>query len=217
MVGKDVKLIEYSRDVDTLNYLTHGFGAVMGLVGALLLIIKADGFRQIFAVAVYGLALVTVYSVSTVYHCLKNGEAKRIARIVDHSAIPLLIAGTATPCALISLFEVSKPHGVIVFCLAWTCTIFGLFSKIFFFEKLKAFTMGVYITCCSLMLIVAVPLLGKIDTGDFVLILVGCVFYLLGAVLCRLGSKNEKIHPIFHVVVLIGSGFHYYVILNMVI
>ncbi len=217
MVGKDVKLIEYSRGVDTLNYLTHGFGAVLGFVGAVLLVIKAEGFRQILAVVVYGLALCAVYSASTVYHCLKNGEAKRIARIVDHSAIPLLIAGTATPCALITLFEVSKPHGIIVFCLAWTCTIFGLVSKVFFFEKLKAFTMGVYITCCSLMLIVAVPLLGKIDIGEFLLIFVGCVFYLLSAVLLGLGKKNEKIHPIFHVVVLIGSAFHYYVILNMVI
>lgn len=212
MVGKDVELIEYSKGVDTLNYLTHGVGAVLGLLGGILLIIKADGFRHIFSAVIYAVALCTVYTVSTVYHFLKNGEAKRIARIVDHSAIPLLIAGTATPCALITLFEVSKPHGIAVFVLAWVCTIFGLFSKIFFFEKLKAVTMVTYIVCCLSMLIIAVPLLGKIDVNDFLLVLAGCMFYLLGALLVRIGKKYEKVHPIFHVVVLIGSAFHYYVI-----
>ena len=216
MVGKDVKVIEYSRGVDTLNTLTHGFGAVLGFIGAILLVVKAEGFRQVFSVAVYSLALVTVYTASTVYHSLKNGEAKRIARIVDHSAIPLLIAGTATPCALITLFEASKLHGMIVFCLAWTCTIFGLFSKVFFFEKLKALTMGVYIVCCTAMIFVAVPLLGQINTRDFIIVVIGCIFYLFSAVLLRMGMKNEKIHPIFHVVVLIGSAFHYYVIYTII-
>ncbi len=216
MVGKDVELIEYSRGVDTLNYLTHGFGAVLGLLGGILLIVKAEGARHVFSAVVYALALCAVYTVSTVYHFLKNGEAKRIARIVDHSAIPLLIAGTATPCALITLFEVSKLHGIVVFTLAWTCTIFGLFSKVFFFEKLKAFTMVTYIVCCTLMILVAVPLLGQINTQDFVLVVIGCAFYLLGALLVRLGRKNEKIHPIFHVVVLIGSAFHYYVIFSVI-
>ena len=215
MVGKDVELIEYSRGVDTLNYLTHGVGAVLGLLGGILLIIKAEGTRHVFSAVIYAVALCTVYTVSTVYHFLKNGEAKRIARIVDHSAIPLLIAGTATPCALITLFEVSRPHGIAVFVLAWTCTIFGLFSKIFFFEKLKAVTMVTYIVCCLSMLIIAVPLLGKIDVNDFLIVLVGCMFYLLGALLVRIGKKYEKVHPVFHVVVLIGSAFHYYVIFTV--
>lgn len=216
MIGKDVKIVEYSKEVDTLNYLTHGFGAVLGVLGCIILIIRAEGLREVFAVTVYGLSLVAVYVVSTVYHSLKNGEAKRIARIVDHSTIPLLIAGTATPCALITLFEVSKPHGIIVFSLAWLCTLFGLFSKIFFFEKLKAVTMGVYITCCTLMLLVAVPLLGKIDIGQFVLIFVGCLFYLFSIILLGLGKKNEKFHPVFHVVVLIGSAIHYFVIFKFI-
>lgn len=215
MVGKDVELIEYSRGVDTLNYLTHGVGAVLGLLGGILLIIKAEGTRHVFSAVIYAVALCTVYTVSTVYHFLKNGEAKRIARIVDHSAIPLLIAGTATPCALITLFEVSRPHGIAVFVLAWACTIFGLFSKIFFFEKLKAVTMVTYIVCCLSMLIIAVPLLGKIDVNDFLIVLVGCMFYLLGALLVRIGKKYEKVHPVFHVVVLIGSAFHYYVIFTV--
>ncbi|MBQ8182673.1 MAG: hemolysin III family protein [Clostridia bacterium] len=216
MVGKDVRLIEYSKGVDTLNYLTHGVGALLSVVGAVLLLLKAEGLRETFAMVVYGLSLSAVYIVSTVYHKLKNGEAKRIARIVDHSTIPVLIAGTATPCALITLFRVSMPHGIIVFALAWICTIFGFISKIFFFEKLKAVTLGVYIACCSLMLLVAVPLLDKLNITEFLLILVGCIFYLLSIVLLGLGKKNEKFHPVFHVVVLIGSAFHYYVIYNMV-
>lgn len=216
MVGKDVKLIEYSKRVDRWNCITHGIGALLAIIGAVFLIAVAEGLIETIAVVIYSLSLIAVYTVSTVYHGLKNGEAKRIARIVDHSTIPILIAGTATPCALITLFNVSVPHGIIVFALAWGCTIFGFFSKVFFFEKLKAVTMATYITCISLMLITAIPLLGQIDSKEFIKIVIGCVFYLVGAVLVGLGKKNEKIHPIFHVVVLIGSVIHYIVIYDMV-
>lgn len=217
MIGKDVKVIEYSKRIDFLNCTTHAVGAIAAVPLGGLLFLKAEGFRESFSVIVYSVALFAVYIFSTVYHGLKPSEKKRKARLLDHSAVPLLIAGTATPCALISLYRVSMSHSIFVFVLAWSCTLFGIFSKFFFFEKLKAVTMAVYMISGALMLLVTVPLLGEINTDGFSKLVIGCVFYVIGAIFCGLGIKREIFHPIFHIFVLFGSFCHYYVIYNFVL
>ena len=217
MIGKDVRVIEYSRPVEGANTLTHLAGTLLAVAGTVLLICNSQSLRELICSIIYGGALITVYTASTVYHGLKVGEGKRIARMLDHSAVPLLIAGTATPCALISLYRVSSVHGVIVFICGWACALFGIFSKLFFFEKLKAVTMGAYIICGSLMLFSAVPRLGQLNAGGFWWLVAGCVFYLIGAVLCGLGAKKEALHPVFHVFVMLGSGLHFYCIYTFII
>ena len=161
--------------------------------------------------------MLTVYTVSAVYHGLGNGEAKRIARLLDHSAIPLLIAGTTTPCALVALYDISTVHGIAVLSAAWFCALFGLISKIFFFEKLKKVTYAVYIICCSAMLFSAIPVMDKMENGAFELISLGCVLYLIGAIFCYLGVRREKYHVVFHVFVLLASAVHFYVIYVFII
>ena len=140
MVTKDIKLIEYSKRVDIGNCITHAVGAVLSVAAITVMLISAEGAREIVSVLLYGIPMLTVYTASAVYHGLKSGEAKRVARLLDHSAIPLLIAGTTTPCALITLYDISAAHGIAVLSAAWFCALFGLISKIFFFEKLKKIT-----------------------------------------------------------------------------
>lgn len=217
MIAKDVKIVEYSKKVDLANSLTHAVGAVLSLVGTVFLLTHCDSARERLCFTVYGLALIAVYTVSATYHGLKPGEAKRIARLVDHSTVPVLIAGTATPCALISLYDVSPIHGIIVFIIAWFCTLFGIFSKLFFFEKLKNVTMAVYIVSSLVMLVSAVPRLGEINSDGFWWLVFGCVFYLIGAILCGLGTKKPSLHVVFHIFVMLGSGIHFYAIYNYIL
>ena len=123
MIAKEVKLIEYSKGVEIANCLTHAFGAVLSVAALILLVTSAEGAREIVSAVLFGIPMLTVYTVSAVYHGLKNGETKRIARLLDHSAIPLLIAGTTTPYALIVLYNISVPHGIAVLSAAWFCGI----------------------------------------------------------------------------------------------
>lgn len=213
-IGKDVKVIEYSGRVDFFNCLTHGIGAVLSVLALSALLMRAEDFRSTFSAAVYGMSLLAVYTASAVYHGLKAGEGKRIARLVDHSAVPLLIAGTATPCALISLYSVSRPHGILVCTLGWLCALFGIFSKLFFFEKLKRVTMAVYIASGTVMLLSAVPLLGQINKGAFGELVIGGAVYVVGAIFCGLGVKRPYLHIVFHLFVMAASALHFYVILN---
>ena len=217
MIGKDVKLIEYSEKVDFLNGITHFAGAVLAVVGFIMLVSHAVGTRNILAAIVYGMTLVAVYTVSSVYHFLPKGEKKRKARIADHSTVPFLIAGTATPCALISLYNLKPSLGITVFVLGWLCTLFGLVSKLFFFEKLKSVTMVVYIVSGFIMLCSVIPVADKINMGAFRELIYGCLFYICGAVLCGLGRKYQFLHIIFHLFVILGSAFHFYVIYRYII
>lgn len=217
MISKDVRLIEYSKAVDRGNCITHALGAVLAVPALVLMLLKSEGTRAVASAIIYGLSIFAVYSVSAVYHGLKSGEKKRKARLVDHSTIPVLIAGTATPCALLTLYEISGFHSLLVFFIAWFCAVFGIFSKIFFFEKLKAVTMAVYIVSCIVMLASAVPLLDRIESEAFGGLVFGCVLYLIGAIFCYLGIKRPAFHVVFHVFVLLGSLAHFIVIYTYVI
>ncbi len=212
MLTKDVEIIEYSRRVDFFNSLTHAIGAVLSAAGLVLMLIYSKDLRHTVAGLIYGFSLTAVYAVSAVYHGLKCGEAKRLARLIDHSTVPLLIAGTATPFALIPVYDVSKPIGIFMITLAWGCTLFGIFSKIFFFEKLKNVTLAVYIISCLLIVFSAVPLLGKLNTKAFGDILLGDAFYLAGALCCLAGVKRPALHVVFHILAVIGSAYHFVIV-----
>lgn len=219
-VGKEVKLIEYKRGVDLWNCLTHAAGAVFGIGALISCIIKtaSSGARVILSAVVYCLSLTAVYLVSALYHGLPAGEKKRRARLLDHSTVPLLIAGTATPCSLITLYAVSRPHSIAVLVLGWFCALFGVFSRVFFFEKLKAAAMTVYIAGSVVMLACVIPLLGgRVNTTAYGELLLGCLFYIVGALFCRWGIKKEEMHIVFHLLVLVGSIIQFCVIYKYVL
>lgn len=108
---------EYSLAEERINALTHGIGTALAVTGLVLLIVFAVMYGDIWHVvsfSIYGSTLVLMYLVSTLYHTLRNRKAKDILKVLDHSAIYLLIAGTYTPFTLITL------HGR----LGWT--LFGV-------------------------------------------------------------------------------------------
>lgn len=214
VVNSQVKLIEYDKKTDLANCLTHAVGAALAVAGLIAVIVKTygAGFRDVFSGIVYSLTLIGVYASSAVYHGLPAGEAKRTARLADHMAIPLLFAGTATATSLNALYSVSPAYGITVFCSAWFCAVFGIVSKLFFFEKLRVLTMVVYMVGGGAMLLSAVPHVGKLDPGVFLLFSIGCILYVFGAVFCGLGIKRPPLHVVFHILVLAGSMIHYYVI-----
>ncbi len=216
-IGSDVEIIEYSGKIDFLNCLTHLVGAVMSVIALIFASAKAESKLSLFSAVVYGLSLLAVYTASAVYHGLKVGNKKRIARIIDHCAVPLLIAGTATPCALVSLYEISPLRGIGVFVMGWLCAFFGIFSKLFFFERLKKLTMVVYIISGVIMLLNGVPVLDQVDKGAFGMLVIGGIIYVVGAVLCGLGAKRPFLHVIFHLLVMAASAVHFYAIYTYVL
>ncbi len=213
---ENIKLIEYTKRQELFNTLTHAAGALFACAALLLCLNKTqgEGIRAAGSACIYCSSFIAVYTASALYHGLPPGEAKRIFRLFDHIAIPLLLAGTTTPCALITLCRTSHIHGYAVFFTGWFCALFGVITKLFFFnsEKLKAVCMAVYFIGGSAMLFSAVPRLGSINKTGFLLLCLGCLAYTAGAVFCKLGIKRPWLHTVFHLFVLAGSIIHFYVI-----
>ena len=217
MINKDIGLIEYSRKVDAANCITHAIAAVLGVPALVMLVLKAEGLRSAASAVIYGLSLIAVYTVSAVYHGLTDEKKKTTARLIDHSTVPVLIAGTATPCALMTLYEISVFHALAVLFLGWFSTLFGLFAKLFFFEKTRKITVAVYITASLIMMCCALPFLGQIDGNGFGGIVFGNALYLVGALFCLLGRKRPALHVVFHVFAALASAVHFAVIYKFVV
>lgn len=213
MKNKDsVELIEYTKAQDALNCVTHALGAVLGAAVLILLIKKAAPFssaRYMAAAVVYGLS---IYSASAVYHGLPQGEAKRTARLVDHLVIPVLLAGTATPCSLITLYNHNKICCAVVLLLGWGSVMFGFIAKLFFFQKTKAACVAVYIIAGAVMLSCSLAVIDEINVHALLLLVFGCAVYLFGSIFCAVGRKHPWFHVPFHIFMVAGSMIHAYVI-----
>ena len=92
-----------------MNSVTHGVGCLLGIAGLVLLIVfaalRGGGPAHMAAAIVYGVSIILEYLASTLYHAIQPARAKRVFRIIDHSCIYLLIAGSYTPFCLITLAQ----------------------------------------------------------------------------------------------------------------
>ncbi len=215
-----IGLVEYTKKQDMLNCITHAVGAVAGvavLVLCLIKTVKTGSARMVASAVIYGLSFILVYTASAVYHGLPPGELKRTARLIDHSVLPVLIAGTAAPSALVPLYNNNMVCCIIVLVLSWGSVIFGIVSKLFFFEKTRTATVAVYIVSCIIMLLSSVGVIDDINLHALNLLILGSVVYLIGGIFCAVGRKRPYFHVVFHIFVLIASLIHAWTIYTYVL
>lgn len=220
MILDDVKLVQYSKGEELLNSLTHGAGTLFGFAAFFACLIKAariGGGLTIAAAALYGLSMIILYSSSTIYHACPNGKLKKVLRLVDHSMIYLLIAGTMTPVALLALMKYSPARAWLLLLFAWGGLILGILATVFSFEKTKVLQMVLYIGIGWVSLIAVRPMIQSFNRTGFWLILGGGVVYTLGVIFYGVGSKVKYMHGLFHVFVLGGSVLHFIAIFQYVI
>ncbi len=200
-IGSRWPLIRDGEEI--ANSITHGVGAVLSL--AALVVIVLRGTRpDIVAFAVYGASLVMLYCCSAIYHALENGRAKRVFRILDHSAIYVLIAGTYTPFTLITL---RGAWGWSLFGVVWTLAVLGIVFKCYFTGRLHALSTTIYILMGWLAVVAVRPLLQALPLRGVLWILAGGIFY-TGGVAFFAGHRKYW-HSIWHVMVLAGSACHF--------
>ncbi len=205
----------YTPTEEIANGLTHGVGLLASLAGAALLIaltaLHGDGW-QIASSIVYGLALVTLYTASTLYHSFR-GRPKRALRVFDHCSIYLLIAGSYTPFALVSL---RGGWGWTLFGLVWGLAVAGIVFKVFFTGRLNALSTVVYVLMGWLAVAAAKPIVEALPAGALWLLLAGGVVYTAGTAFYH-NRRVPYSHAIWHLFVICGSIFHYLAISNYVL
>ena len=201
----DRKLPNYSVCEELVNALTHGLGAAFGAVALVLCLLKASTGLELTAAAIYGVCTVVLYSVSSVYHGLRPGMAKKVLQVIDHCTIYLLIAGSYTVVSLTAL----QPHypalawGLVAF--QWILAAIAITLTAIDLRAFRVFSMICYIG----MGWAIVPFIREIrfvlGLRGFYYLLWGGLAFTAGAVLYGLGSKVRWFHSLFHIFVLLGS------------
>ncbi|WP_095081494.1 hemolysin III family protein [Pseudomonas sp. Irchel s3h17] len=201
---------------ERFNAWSHLFGAVAAFIGAvwLLVIASVDGSPwKIVSVTIYGVTLLVLYSVSTVYHSVR-GRAKRIMQKVDHLSIYLLIAGSYTPFCLVTL---RGPWGWTLFGIVWGLAVIGMLQEIKPRSEARILSIVIYAVMGWIVLVAIKPLLAALGTAGFAWLAAGGVFYTVGIIFFALDSRLRHAHGIWHLFVIAGSVLHFVAILFYVI
>ena len=209
---------------EPVNALTHGVGVLLAIAGLVVLVVLSDGepWRTV-AFAIYGATMVLLYLASTVMHAAKvRPGVLRWLRLLDHAAIFLLIAGTYTPIALVTLKAVSPGWGWAVFGTVWGFALLGVVFKLVWLEAPRWLSVVLYLGMGWLALVAIVPLLRALPWTAFTWLLVGGLFYSVGAVVYARKRPNPwpgvfGFHEIWHLFVLAGSVSHFVLMLRYVL
>lgn len=197
----------YSAREELASSAIHAFGAALsvGALGWLLVAAAHADARVIASVVVYGIALIALYAASMLYHGIGYARAKPLLRVLDHAAIFLLIAGTYTPYALITL---RGAWGWSLLAIVWTLALVGIGAE---FRRVRSrLLMAVlYVGMGWIGLVAIKPLVANLAAGGLWLLFGGGAAYTLG-VPFYLWKRLPYNHALWHVFVLLGSVLQFF-------
>ncbi|MEM9553983.1 MAG: hemolysin III family protein [Acidobacteriota bacterium] len=203
----------YTLGEEISHAVSHGLGIVLSIAGLTVLVAFAALYgttRHVVGSAIFGTTLVLLYTASTLYHSIPLPRAKGVLRILDHSAIYLLIAGTYTPFTLIVLAD--DPRGTLLLGVLWGLAIAGIVVTATALERSRLLSLILYVGMGWSALLVARPLIAGLETGGLVLLVGGGLAYTLGVVFYLL-RRMPYHHMVWHLFVLAGSVLHYFAVL----
>jgi len=198
----------YSRAEERLNIASHAAGFVLSLAALAMLVVHAvrDGNAlQLASFTIFGLSLVLMYAISTIYHSSTTAERRRRLRICDHVSIYVLIAGTYTPFALVTI---QGSAGWLLFATSWILALAGTVLKFFHTGRYRVLSTLMYVGMGWLILFYLKPLTENLVAAGLLWLVAGGVAYSIGALLysCKWLPFN---HASFHICVLLGSACHF--------
>jgi len=192
------------------NAVTHGLAWLLALVALPLLVWQAQrrgGAADIVAASVFGATLVLLYGISTLYHALPAGAAKRWFCRFDHAAIYLLIAGSYTP---FTLGVLHGPWGWSLFGVVWAAAAVGVAVKLLNRLRHPWLSTGLYVAMGWVAVVAAGPLVERMPLAGLAWLVAGGLCYTLGALVFMFDSRVRYAHAVWHLFVLAGSVCHFF-------
>ena len=205
---EDRKLPAYTKNEERFNMISHIVGGGFG-VAALVLCVVISALHGstvgVLTSIVYGTTMILLYTMSSLYHGLPMGKAKKVLQILDHCTIYILIAGTYTPVLLVAIREDYPVLAWTLFGLQWGLTALAVPLTAIDLKKYEVVAMICYIVMGWMILPFWKAAVQALGTEGFLWLLAGGVLYTIGAVLYGLGKKIRYMHNVFHVFVFLGS------------
>jgi hemolysin III len=208
-------LKNYDSQEENLNVWSHGFGALLALLGGLGLVIKGSDLptAQWIGLWVYGLSLLLLFSASTLYHMAKTQQRRFWYKKLDHTAIYYLIAGTYTPFLAIAI---PTEKAKILLIALWMIAALGTVFKLIFIHRFQKVSLIAYLVMGWLAILVMDDMQTYLDAQCLNLIIAGGLAYTIGALFYAL-KRVRYTHAIWHVFVLIGAGLQFWAVFEYVI
>jgi hemolysin III len=197
---------------ERFNSISHLVGAALAIAGTAVLVVLAARLGdpwKIVSFSVYGAMLVALYVFSTLYHSLR-GRAKDVLRKVDHCAIYLLIAGSYTPFALVSL---RGAWGWSLLGAVWALALLGIVQEIWLAKGARVLSLVIYVVMGWLAVAAVSPLWLALEPAGFSWLVAGGAFYTIGILFYATDHKVRHGHGIWHLFVLGGSACHFFTVL----
>ena len=206
---KDIEGTKYYSPIEEkINITSHAIGFILSIVALVLLFTHANRHGDVWHVVsfnIFGASLIVLYAASTFYHSAKKPELRRRLRILDHASIYVLIAGTYTPFALVTL---NGQIGFTIFGTSWGLALTGIILKLFFTGKYKLISTLMYVFMGWIIVFAIKPLINNLSSDGLLWLVAGGMAYTIGAILYSI-KKIKFNHAIFHMLVLIGSVCHF--------
>ncbi|MDD3303414.1 MAG: hemolysin III family protein [Clostridia bacterium] len=213
----------YSLGEEIFNAITHGIGAALSIAAltALLVLTVINGGTtiDIAGMAIYGITLIILYTMSTLYHAITNEKAKRVLRIIDHSSVYILIIGSFVPY----IFTVLKGYGAKPWIVFWSLLFIAVLGTVLysiFRQKVKIFNIVSYLLMGWALSILMPDLIEVFQSLNMMyclyLLIIGGLFYTIGVIFYAI-KKVKYFHSIWHLFVLVGSILHFIAVLCYVL
>jgi hemolysin III len=202
----------YTLGEEIFSSVSHGVGTLLAIAGTAVLIVFAVLYSDAWAVvgsAIYGGSLIMLYSMSTLYHSITNEKAKSFFRIMDHTTIFFLIAGTYTP---ITLSILRGALGWVLFGIVWGAAILGITLNAIDLKKFSKPSIACYIAMGWVIIFAIKPLVNAMTPLSLWLLVIGGIFYTVGVIFYAI-KKVKYFHSIWHIFTILGSTCHYFSIL----
>ena len=205
----------WSLGEEIAHAVSHGVGVVLAIAGLAALVTTAalrGTAWHVTGAAIFGSTLVLLYAASTLYHAIPLVRAKRVLRVLDHSAIYLLIAGTYTP---FTLGPLRGPWGWALLGVVWAGAAAGIVFKSVAVDRAPILSTALYVAMGWCVVVALGPLVRALAPGGLILLLAGGLAYTLGIVFYAWQRRFH--HFVWHLFVLAGSVLHYFAVLLYVI
>ncbi len=214
---KEDKINNFTLAEEIWHAITHGVGLFLSIIGLTVLVAYAainGSPMAVISSAIYGTTLIIMYGSSTIYHALTHQKLKELFQTFDHAAIYFLIAGTYTPMTLVMLGD--SAYGYPIALAEWLVALFGIYMKFAYPGRFEKLSLILYLVMGWLIVIAIVPLRESIADGGLYLLIAGGLAYTLG-VYFYVQDHKPYYHAVWHLFVLAGSLFHYFMTLLYII
>ena len=212
----DRVLPDYTLGEERMNMITHIVGSAIGVAALILCVLQSIVHHNVYGIvtsSVYGASMITMFTISSVYHGMKPCTAKKVMQVIDHCTIYFLIAGSYTVIVLSAIRPRYPALAWSIFGFEWTLALVAAALTAIDLKKYSVFSMVCYIGMGWAIIPFCRQVLEVLSVPGFLFLLFGGIAYTIGSILYGLGRTRKWMHSVFHIFVNLGALLQFFAVL----